>query len=102
MGNFIMTVYGTAQESVNVNWLGERCWDKGKAEGNEKRHGHLAESGVEKGLTFRENVMYIIRASFTERYRSGHNGAVLKTVRGQPHAGSNPVLSAIYINDKGS
>ena len=32
--------------------------------------------------------------SYSESYRSGHNGAVLKTVRGQPHAGSNPALSA--------
>ena len=32
-----------------------------------------------------------------ERYRSGHNEAVLKTVWGQPHKGSNPFLSAIYI-----
>ena len=31
----------------------------------------------------------------TERYRSGHNGAVLKTVRVQAHVGSNPTLSAI-------
>ena len=30
-----------------------------------------------------------------ERYRSGHNGAVLKTVRAQAHGGSNPSLSAI-------
>ena len=29
-----------------------------------------------------------------EEYRSGHNEAVLKTVWGQPHAGSNPVSSA--------
>ena len=29
-----------------------------------------------------------------ERYRSGHNGAVLKTVRRQRHRGSNPLLSA--------
>ena len=29
-----------------------------------------------------------------ESYRSGHNGAVLKTVRAQVHAGSNPALSA--------
>ena len=29
-----------------------------------------------------------------EGYRSGHNGAVLKTVRGQPHKGSNPLPSA--------
>ena len=32
---------------------------------------------------------------FLERYRSGHNEAVLKTVWGQPHKGSNPFLSAI-------
>ena len=29
-----------------------------------------------------------------EGYRSGHNGAVLKTVRGKLHAGSNPAPSA--------
>ena len=29
-----------------------------------------------------------------ERYRSGHNEAVLKTVWGKPHMGSNPILSA--------
>ncbi len=28
-----------------------------------------------------------------ESYRSGHNGAVLKTVRVQAHGGSNPSLS---------
>ena len=33
--------------------------------------------------------------TYTEGYRSGHNGAVLKTVRGQPHAGSNPAPSAM-------
>ena len=31
---------------------------------------------------------------YQEGYRSGHNGAVLKTVRGQPHKGSNPLPSA--------
>ena len=31
---------------------------------------------------------------YLESYRSGHNGAVLKTVRAQVHAGSNPALSA--------
>ena len=31
---------------------------------------------------------------YMERYRSGHNGAVLKTVRVQAHVGSNPTLSA--------
>ena len=29
-----------------------------------------------------------------EAYRSGHNEAVLKTVWGQPHGGSNPSASA--------
>lgn len=32
---------------------------------------------------------------FTETYRSGHNGAVLKTVRVQAHGGSSPSVSAI-------
>ena len=31
---------------------------------------------------------------FTEGYRSGHNEAVLKTVRAQAHVGSNPTPSA--------
>ncbi len=30
-----------------------------------------------------------------ERYRSGHNEAVLKTVCPKGHMGSNPILSAI-------
>ena len=30
-----------------------------------------------------------------EGYRSGHNGAVLKTVRAKVHRGSNPLPSAI-------
>ena len=30
-----------------------------------------------------------------ESYRSGHNGAVLKTVRAKVHRGSNPLLSAM-------
>ena len=33
--------------------------------------------------------------TYTEGYRSGHNGAVLKTVRAKVHAGSNPAPSAI-------
>ncbi len=32
-----------------------------------------------------------------ERYRSGHNGAVLKTVAQQCVVGSNPTLSAIFF-----
>ena len=34
----------------------------------------------------------------TEGYRSGHNGAVLKTVRGQPHKSSNLLPSAKWKN----
>ena len=33
----------------------------------------------------------------TERYRSGHNEAVLKTVCPQGHVGSNPTLSVIFL-----
>ena len=41
--------------------------------------------------------MHVINYLFhMERYRSGHNGAVLKTVRVQAHMGSNPILSAIH------
>ena len=31
---------------------------------------------------------------YVERYRSGHNEAVLKTVCPKGHMGSNPILSA--------
>ena len=52
-------------------------------------------------MTWREsnsrisNVPY--RGHDMERYRSGHNEAVLKTVWGQPHMGSNPILSAYLL-----
>lgn len=36
----------------------------------------------------------LIEVRNTERYRSGHNEAVLKTVCPQGHMGSNPILSA--------
>ena len=35
-----------------------------------------------------------------ERYRSGHNEAVLKTVCPQGHVGSNPTLSAYDVSHK--
>ena len=35
-----------------------------------------------------------------ERYRSGHNEAVLKTVCPQGHVGSNPTLSVYDISHK--
>ena len=34
---------------------------------------------------------------FLERYRSGHNEAVLKTVCPQGHKGSNPFLSGLIL-----
>ncbi len=36
---------------------------------------------------------HVLRSNM-ESYRSGHNGAVLKTVRAKAHRGSNPLLSA--------
>ena len=41
-----------------------------------------------------QNNKNILIYSHTEGYRSGHNGADSKSVRGQPHVGSNPTLSA--------
>ncbi len=35
-----------------------------------------------------------VNSVYMERYRSGHNEAVLKTVWVQAHVGSNPTLSA--------
>ena len=37
---------------------------------------------------------------FTERYRSGHNGTVLKTVGVQALVGSNPTLSATFKGER--
>ena len=50
-------------------------------------------------LTRPARVCYYIKAQ-TERYRSGHNGAVLKTVVSQGTVGSNPTLSAIRYHTK--
>ncbi len=36
----------------------------------------------------------LVQPEYVERYRSGHNEAVLKTVCPQGHMGSNPILSA--------
>ena len=67
-----------------------------------QRYDPLAQS-VEH-LTFNQGVPRSSRGwvtilkikSNTEGYRSGHNGAVLKTVRVQAHVGSNPTPSARY------
>ena len=40
----------------------------------------------------------LIRKAALERYRSGHNEAVLKTVCLHGHEGSNPSLSASFFN----
>ena len=40
------------------------------------------------------------RKQNTERYRSGHNEAVLKTVCPQGRVGSNPTLSVCQIQNK--
>ena len=55
---------------------------------------------IKKGLHLLFDLWYTnVRDNYIlERYRSGHNGAVLKTVRVQAHVGSNPTLSAIYDN----
>ena len=39
-------------------------------------------------------VYFTHKSTYTERYRSGHNGADSKSVCEQSHAGSNPALSA--------
>ena len=53
---------------------------------------------VKKWLTERSSDdrinLALIEVRNTERYRSGHNEAVLKTVCPQGHMGSNPILSA--------
>ena len=41
------------------------------------------------------------RKQNTERYRSGHNEAVLKTVCPQGRVGSNPTLSVICLSSHG-
>ena len=45
-----------------------------------------------EGQGLENRIVFLI---FTEGYRSGHNGAVLKTVREKSHMGSNPIPSAI-------
>ena len=45
-------------------------------------------------------VKSVIIPLLTEGYRSGHNGAVLKTVRAKVHRGSNPLPSARNMSHK--
>ncbi len=44
-------------------------------------------------------VLAVASAAHLERYRSGHNEAVLKTVCPQGRVGSNPTLSATGTDD---
>ena len=48
-------------------------------------------------LTVTEDRFSTSPAHNLERYRSGHNEAVLKTVWAKAHKGSNPFLSAIFV-----
>ena len=67
------------------------------------RYDPLAQSA--EHLTFNQGVRssnlrwVTILQLYMERYRSGHNEAVLKTVWVQAHVGSHPTLSAIYFKD---
>ena len=47
-----------------------------------------------RAVASRSSILLFIPAIYTERYRSGHNGADSKSVWAQAHVGSNPTLSA--------
>ena len=56
---------------------------------------------MKKGLTsakLHARIITAYRAHDTERYRSGHNEAVLKTVCPKGRVGSNPTLSARFFH----
>ena len=68
------------------------------------RGGFFLETFFEKGIAFFHGLWYnimrlrkalFLNASYSERYRSGHNGADSKSVCAKAHEGSNPSLSAI-------
>ena len=48
-------------------------------------------------LTFigQDDIILFVSERYMQRYRSGHNEAVLKTVCPQGRVGSNPTLSAL-------
>ena len=48
---------------------------------------------IEKTAWQTKNFLVLLKSTFEERYRSGHNEAVLKTVCPQGRVGSNPTLS---------
>ncbi len=72
----------TSPELASYSCLGVVC----EADSTNKVRRAASQSSV--------NVMQLCCITFTEAYRSGHNEAVLKTVWGQPHGGSNPSASA--------
>ena len=52
------------------------------------------EKNKKNRLTISDRYCNIVKRHLLERYRSGHNEAVLKTVCPNGHMGSNPILSA--------
>lgn len=65
---------------------------------NRRRWVQLPQPRVKAGLSLRERatslrVKHLL--FYIEGYRRGHNEVVLKTIRGNTHAGSNPAPSAI-------
>ena len=55
------------------------------------------EKSFKKVLTYQKTYV-ILNEQCSERYRRGHNEAVLKTVCPQGHVGSNPTLSAEAVS----
>ena len=56
---------------------------------------YLLKNKYKKGLDKQAYILYNMEARL-ERYRSGHNEAVLKTVCPKGRMGSNPILSVYY------
>ena len=62
---------------------------------NAADHGGVFFCAVLGHQSYTEHINMSLRyAHYKERYRSGHNEAVLKTVCPQGRMGSNPILSA--------
>ena len=70
-------------------WTENAVWKKG-LEKNEKNLKKL----LTDFILFGRIIFAVETAARLERYRSGHNEAVLKTVCPQGRVGSNPTLSA--------
>ena len=85
---------GHLEEGGHTSTLGKASGERGMS----PKVDPLAQSA--EHLTFNQGVRRSNRRWITimERYRSGHNEAVLKTVWAKAHVGSNPTLS---VNRKG-